>query len=86
MANGAGYTKLIANTGRAAGLEPGELISAVAAGGGLDGEAIRNVRVLERFALVEVPAAEAARIVEAVSGTTVHGRKLALEPVRGGQS
>ena len=85
-ANGAGYTKLIANTGRAAGLEPGELISAVAAGGGLDGEAIRNVRVLERFALVEVPAAEAARIVEAVSGTTVHGRKLALEPVRGGQS
>src|SRR5215212_6853201 len=84
--NGAVYTKLIANTGRAAGLEPGELISAVAAGGGLDGEAIRNVRVLERFALVEVPSAEAARIVEALSGTTVHGRKLALEPVRGGQS
>jgi ATP-dependent RNA helicase DeaD len=86
VANGAGYTKLIANTGRAAGLEPGELISAVAVGGGLDGEAIRNVRVLERFALVEVPSAEAARIVEALSGTTVHGRKLALEPVRGGQS
>jgi ATP-dependent RNA helicase DeaD len=81
--NGAAYTKLIANTGRAAGLEPGELISAVAAGGGLDGEAIRNVRVLERFALVEVPAADAERIVEAVSGTTVRGRKLALEPVRG---
>jgi hypothetical protein len=39
--------------------------------------------VLERFALVEVPAAEAERIVEAVSGTTVRGRKLALEPVRG---
>jgi ATP-dependent RNA helicase DeaD len=83
-ANGAGYTKLIANTGRASGLEPGELIAAVAAGGGLDGEAIRNVRVLERFALVEVPAAEADRIVEALTGTTVHGRKLALEPVRGG--
>ena len=83
-ANGAGYTKLIANTGRAAGLEPGELIAAVAAGGGLDGEAIRNVRVLERFALVEVPAAEAERIVEAVTGTTVHGRRLALEPVRAG--
>jgi ATP-dependent RNA helicase DeaD len=79
------YTKLIANTGRAAGLEPGELIAAVAAaGGGLDGEAIRNVRVLERFALVEVPAADAQRIVEAVNGTTVHGRRLALEPVRGG--
>ncbi len=81
--NGARYTMLIANTGRAAGLEPGELISALAAGGALDGEAIRNVRVLERFALVEVPADEADRIVEAVSGTTVHGRELALEPFRG---
>src|SRR5918992_908994 len=83
-ANGAGYTKLIANTGRAAGLEPGELIAAVAAGGGLDGEAIRNVRVLERFALVEVPADDAERIVEAVNGTELHGRRLALEPVRPG--
>ena len=83
-ADGGGYTKLIANAGRAAGLEPGELIAAVAAGGGLDGEAIRNVRVLERFALVEVPAAEADRIVAAVNGTTVHGRKLSLEPVRSG--
>ncbi len=82
-ANGVVYTKLIANTGRAGGLEPSELIAAVAAGGGLDGEAIRNVRVLERFALVEVPAAEAERIVAAVNGTTVHGRKLALELVRG---
>jgi ATP-dependent RNA helicase DeaD len=82
--NGVAYTKLIANAGRAAGLEPGTLIAAVAAGGRIDGEAIRNVRVLERFALVEVPAAEAGRIVEAVTGTTVHGRMLALEPVRGG--
>jgi ATP-dependent RNA helicase DeaD len=82
-ANGARYTKLIANTGRAGGLEPGELIAAVAAGGGLDGEAIRNVRILERFALVEVPSDEAERIVEAVNGKTVRGRKLALERVRG---
>jgi ATP-dependent RNA helicase DeaD len=81
--NGAAYTKLIANTGRAGGLEPGELIAALAAGGGLDGEAIRNVQVLERFALVEVPSADAQRIVDAVTGTTVHGRRLALEPVRG---
>ena len=81
--NGIGYTKLIANTGRAGGLEPSELIAAVAAGGGLDGADIRNVRVLERFALVEVPAADARRIVAAVNGTTVHGRRLALEPVRG---
>src|SRR5215210_4911179 len=83
-ANGAGYTKLIANSGRESGLEAAELIAAVAAGGGLDGEAIRNVQVLERFALVEVPSGDAARIVEAVSGTTLHGSRLALERVRAG--
>ena len=51
----AGYTKLIANAGRHEGVEAADLIAAMTAGG-LDGEAIRNVRVLERFALVEIPA------------------------------
>jgi ATP-dependent RNA helicase DeaD len=77
--NGSGYTKLIANAGRAAGVQAADLIAAMAAGG-LDGEAIRNVRVLERFALVEVPAAEARRVVESVK--QVHGRPVALEEVR----
>jgi ATP-dependent RNA helicase DeaD len=81
--NGAGYTKLIANAGRETGLEAAELIAALAGGSGLDGEAIRNVRVLERFALVEVPSEEVERIVAAVNGTELHGRRLALEPVRG---
>ena len=47
---------------------------------GLDGESIRNVRILERFALVEVPAGDAARVVERV--TSVHGHPVALEPIR----
>ena len=78
-ANGAGYTKLIANLGRHEGVEAADLIAAMAAGG-LDGEAIRNVRILERFALVEVPAGDAARVVERV--TSVHGHPVALEPIR----
>ena len=45
--------------------------------GGLDGEAIRNVRVLERFALLEVPA-DAVR-VERVRGPRA---PVALEPIR----
>jgi ATP-dependent RNA helicase DeaD len=79
VANGAGYTKLIANAGRHEGVEAADLVAAMAAGG-LDGEAIRNVRVLERFALVEVPSDHAARVVEQV--TQVHGKPVALEPIR----
>ena len=51
---------------------------------GLDGEAVRDVRVLERFALFSVPDGEArARIVDAVDGTRgQRARRCALEPLR----
>ena len=50
--------------GRAAGLEPSDIIHAITAATGLDGEAVRNVRVLERFTLLEVPEQDADRVVD----------------------
>jgi ATP-dependent RNA helicase DeaD len=82
-ANGAGpVTKLIVSGGRAAGIEPSDIIHAITAATGLDGEAVRNVRVLERFAFVEVPAGEASRVVELTGGSDVRGHPLRLEPAR----
>jgi len=72
--------KLIVSGGRAAGLEPSDIIHAITSATGLDGEAVRNVRVLERFAFVEVPEPDAQRVVEDVSGTEVRGYPLLLEP------
>ena len=80
--DGAGR-KLIISAGRAAGLEPSDIIHAITAATGLDGEAVRNVRVLERFAFVEVPERDAKRVVELVNGAEVHGQRLRLEPARG---
>ncbi len=74
--------KLIVSGGRAAGLEPSDIIQAITTATGLDGEAVRNVRVLERFAFVEVPDHEAQRVVERVSGTEIRGHALALEAAR----
>ena len=45
----------------------------------LDGEDVRNVRVLERFSFLEVPAARAGEVVDKVSGNEVRGVKLRLE-------
>jgi ATP-dependent RNA helicase DeaD len=82
-ANGDGhFAKLIASGGRAAGLAEADLIHAVTSQAGLDGEAVRNVRLLERFALFEVPAAEAARVAGAVDGTAVRGHTLRVEAAR----
>jgi ATP-dependent RNA helicase DeaD len=72
--------KLIISAGRAAGLEPSDIIHSITAATGLDGESVRNVRVLERFAFVEVPEREADRVVQLVSGSEVRGQRLLLEP------
>ncbi|MGO9959753.1 MAG: DEAD/DEAH box helicase [Solirubrobacteraceae bacterium] len=82
-ANGEGpASKLIISGGRADGLEPADIIHAITAATGLDGEAVRNVRVLQRFAFVEVPRADAARVIERTGGTEVRGHVLALELAR----
>jgi ATP-dependent RNA helicase DeaD len=71
--------KLIVSGGRAAGIEPSDIIQAITTAAELDGEAVRNVRVFERFAFVDVPAADAERVVESAGGTQVRGHVLALE-------
>ncbi len=75
--------KLIFSAGRAAGLEPSDIIHAITSATGLDGEAVRNVRVLERFAFAEVPAAEAGRVVDLTDGFAVHGQPVRLELAAG---
>ena len=74
--------KLIVSGGRAGGLEPSDIIHAITSATGLDGEAVRNVRMLERFAFVEVPEQDADRVVERVNGTEVRGQPLRLELAR----
>ncbi len=77
------YATLIASGGRASGIEVADLVHAVTAAAGIDGEAVRDVRVLERFSLLTVPRSEADRVVEAVAGAEVNGAALRLEVARG---
>jgi ATP-dependent RNA helicase DeaD len=72
--------KLIVAGGRAQGIEPSDLIHVLTSVGGLDGEAVRNVRVLEQFSLVEVPEEEADRLTEALVGVELRGHQLRVEP------
>jgi ATP-dependent RNA helicase DeaD len=69
------YEKLIAAGGRADGVEVSDLVHAVTHEAGVDGEAVRDVKVLERFSVLSVPASEADRIVDAV-------QSLRLAPAR----
>ena len=75
-------TKLVVGAGRAEGLEPADVIGAIVDHSHLEGEDIRNVRVLERFSLVEVPVARADEVVAKVHGCDVRGVPLRVEAAR----
>ncbi len=76
------YTKLVLGGGRAGGLRVADIVSAVTSSAGLDGEAVREVQVLDRFSFLSVPASEADRVIEALDGETVRGRQVSLERVK----
>ncbi len=71
------FVTLIAGAGRADGVEVADLVHTVTDAAGLDGGAVRDVRVLERFSLLDVPAGELERIA-----TALRDRRLNVEPVR----
>ncbi len=76
------YTKLIVAGGRSAGIEVADLVSLVTRAADVDGEAVRDVKVLEHFAFLSVPAADAERIAAAVDGERVRGRRIRVEPTK----
>jgi ATP-dependent RNA helicase DeaD len=56
--------KLIIGAGRAGGVEPKDVVEAIVDQTHLENDDVRNVRVLERFTLVEVPQARANEVAE----------------------
>jgi ATP-dependent RNA helicase DeaD len=77
--DGEPYTKLMLGGGRSVGLQVADIVGAVTSSTGLDGEAVRDVLVLDRFSFLSVPAAEAERVIDALDGQDVRGRPLSLE-------
>jgi ATP-dependent RNA helicase DeaD len=75
------YVKLLLGGGSAAGLSVADIVGAVTSSAGLDGEAVRDVLVLERFSFLSVPETDAGRVIEALNGKAVHGQSLSLERV-----
>jgi ATP-dependent RNA helicase DeaD len=77
--DGVPYAKLILSAGRQQGLEPADIVSAVVDNSHLENDDVRNVKVLERFSFVEVPADRAGQVADAVSGNEVRGTPLRAE-------
>jgi ATP-dependent RNA helicase DeaD len=75
------YAKLVLGGGRASGLQVADIVGAVTSVAGLDGEAVRDVLVLDRFSFLSVPVSEADRVLDALEDHSVRGQPLKLERV-----
>ncbi len=71
--------KIFLGAGKKQGFRPADVVGAIVDHSHLDGEDVRNVRVLERFSFLEVPAERAGEVVDKVSGNEVRGVTLRLE-------
>jgi ATP-dependent RNA helicase DeaD len=68
--------------GRQEGLRPGDIVGAITGEAGLTGKAIGVIDVLDRTAFVEVPSGDAERVVEALRGTKLKGKKVKVQLAR----
>ncbi len=74
--------RLLASGGSAEGIEVADIVALITRVAGIDGEAVSDVKLLERFALLSVPATEVDRVLETVSGEQLRGHELRLERVQ----
>jgi ATP-dependent RNA helicase DeaD len=79
---GVPYAKLVVAAGSKQGIEPKDIVSAVVDHTHLENDDVRNVKVLERFSFVEVPADRAQQVAEGVTGERVRGVEFRMEVTR----
>jgi ATP-dependent RNA helicase DeaD len=77
-----GKVKLFVNRGRRSGIGEKDLIWALTEGAVVDEDSIADVRVLERFSFIELPAQDAAKAMEMLNGTKLKGHEIRFEPAK----
>jgi ATP-dependent RNA helicase DeaD len=77
-----GAVKLFVNRGKQGGITEEDLNWALLEGAVVPQEAIRSIRVLDRFSFVELDAQQAERAVEYLDGTKLKGRQIRMEVAR----
>jgi len=78
----AGMTRLFVQIGRQDGIRPGDIVGAIANEAGVPGNAIGAIDIMDRSTFVEVPEADAARVIEALSRTKLRGKRVFVEVAR----
>ncbi|MDQ2871651.1 MAG: DEAD/DEAH box helicase [Candidatus Eremiobacteraeota bacterium] len=75
--------KIYVGVGRNAGIRPADLVGAIANEARIHSREIGAIDIADKFSLVEVPGAAVERILTALRGTTIRGKKVSARRDRG---
>ena len=78
----AGAARIYIGAGSAAGIKPGDLVGAIANEANVQSKVLGGIEILDRFSLVEVPEAMAAKIVERLGRARIKGQKVVVRLFR----
>ena len=70
------FVRVFLSVGSRDGVRPGDLLGAITGESGVDGGQVGKIEIKDTFSLVEVPGAQADRVIRSLNGTTVKGRSV----------
>ncbi len=78
------WARLYVGIGSRDDVRPGDIVGAIAGETNIPGSHVGRIEIRDTFSIVEVQAADADRVIQAVNGTTIKGRSLRVDYDRGG--
>ena len=78
----AGMARIYIAAGWSSGIQPGDLVGAIANEAKINSKALGGIEILDRFSLVEVPEAAAAKIIDVLGRTRIKGQKVVVRLFR----
>jgi ATP-dependent RNA helicase DeaD len=70
--------RLFIGLGRRAGIRPGDLVGAIVNEAGVQPKSVGAIEIADAHSLVEVPEADAEKVVQALRQTKIRGRKVVV--------
>jgi ATP-dependent RNA helicase DeaD len=77
-------TRVYIGLGRSSGMRPADIVGAIANEAGVSPRDIGAIDIADTFSIVEVPAEDAQTIMDALRGTTLRGKRVAVRPDKRG--
>jgi ATP-dependent RNA helicase DeaD len=78
----ASMTRLMVSIGRKDYVRPGDIVGAIAGEANIPGNTIGSIDIFDKFTYVDVPKDVANRVVDAMEGNTIKGRRVNIEVAR----